>query len=79
MLTRIVFLILVSVIVSGSIRFGFELRDSVLYGDDSFVRDALKNGTFGHKLAVIFILILSSIILSPLGFTMILINYNSKE
>lgn len=79
MLTRIVFLILVSVIVSGSIRFGFELRDSILYGDDSFVRDALNNGSAGHKLTVIFILILSSIILSPLGFTMILINYNSKK
>lgn len=79
MLNHIVFAILVSIIVSGSIRFGLELRDSILYGDDSFVRDALKNGTVGRKLTVIFILILSSIILSPLGFTMILINYNSHK
>ena len=79
MLTRIVFVILVSIIISGSIRFGFELRDSILYGEASFVRDALKNSSIGNKIAVIFILILSSIILSPLGFTMILINYNSKE
>ncbi len=79
MLTRIVLLILVSVIISGSIRFGFELRDSILYGEASFVRDALKNGPVGHKITVIFALIVFCIVLSPLGFTMILINYNSKE